>query len=358
MRWITRIAQWCGPQACDPQMTRELLIGVADIGIMHTVPGEFDLDGRFRMVRDAGVFDYIDKTPAPDEIAACRDTMQRYAIPLTASSHYYLLGRDEALLQDHLRQAGELGTRVHNVQLLARDGGGNPVTDEQVARLYLEAVEWGDKAGVIPCFEVHVGMWSEQFTRIDRVADLVAQHGCGFAITLDHSHVVFAIDNPEAQDAMGIRADVEAGAITLDPDLPGNICDHWIACGLVRHAHARAAAPNGPRNLWMTGLDGQPGLAIQYPFLRPVPGQWHSPWHEDALAPWKTAVRRLLRHFSTGAHPGPAMITAEFIPFADYGGGAKYSQFENNIACAVWLRAEWEAIVGDGAPGTTADGTG
>lgn len=117
-------------------MAKKLLIGIADVGIMHTVPGEFDIDCRFRMVRDAGVFDYIDKTPAPGEIVAYRDAMQRYAIPLTASSHYYLLGRDEALLQDHLRQAGQLGSRVHNVQVLARDSAGNPVTDDRIAQAF------------------------------------------------------------------------------------------------------------------------------------------------------------------------------------------------------------------------------
>lgn len=326
-------------------MTRELLIGIADIGIMHTVPGEFDIDRRFRMVRDAGVFDYIDKMPGPDEIDACRDAMQRHAIPLTAGSHYYLLGRDESLLQEHLRQAGEIGTRVHNVQVLSRDSEGRPVTDEQIARLYLNAAEWGHKAGVAPCFEVHVGMWSEQFGRVDRVAELVVQRGGSFAITLDHSHIVFAIGNPHAQEVMGIHADVGAGAIILDPRLPGNLCDRWIAKGLVRHAHARTAAPNGPRNLWMAGPDGQPGLAIQYPFIRPAIGQWHSPWHEGALDPWKGAVRQLLRHFAGSEHPGPATITAEFIPFADYGGGAKYSLFENSVACAQWLREQWNAIV-------------
>jgi len=29
---------------------------------------------------------------------------------------------------------------------------------------------------------------------------------------------------------------------------------------------------------------------------------------------------------------------------ADYGAGAKYSIFENNVACAEWIRSEWRAI--------------
>ena len=34
-------------------------------------------------------------------------------------------------------------------------------------------------------------------------------------------------------------------------------------------------------------------------------------------------------------------ISTEFIPWPDYGGGAKYSIFENSVACAQWIRDEW-----------------
>ena len=34
-------------------------------------------------------------------------------------------------------------------------------------------------------------------------------------------------------------------------------------------------------------------------------------------------------------------ISTEFIPFPDYGGGGKYSIFENSVACAQWLRQTW-----------------
>ena len=47
---------------------KELLIGIAEAGVMHTEPGEFDLDTRFRMVKEAGVFDYYDKTPPVQEL--------------------------------------------------------------------------------------------------------------------------------------------------------------------------------------------------------------------------------------------------------------------------------------------------
>ncbi|OCC23613.1 hypothetical protein MB02_10610 [Croceicoccus estronivorus] len=322
----------------------ELLIGISDFGIMHTVPGEFPIDQRFRMVQDANVFDYIDKTPEPHEITDYRDAVQRHGIPLTAGGYYYVLGKDEQLLRQHLELGREFGARVHNVQVLSRDSQGELVTDEQIAEIYLDAMEWGSTSATIPCFEVHVGMWSEQFSRVQRVAELVERRGLKFNITLDHSHIVFAIRNRDAQETMGIRSEVEAGAITLDPFSNGNICRNWIEAGLVRHAHARSAVPNGPRNQWMAGLDGRPGLALQYPFIRPNAGQWHSEWDESLLETWKFAISKLLQHHANTPGSRLGTISTEFIPFADYGGGAKYSLFENNIACATWIRAEWERL--------------
>ena len=34
-------------------------------------------------------------------------------------------------------------------------------------------------------------------------------------------------------------------------------------------------------------------------------------------------------------------ISCEFIPAIDYGAGHTYSIFDNNVACARWLRDEW-----------------
>lgn len=43
----------------------------------------------------------------------------------------------------------------------------------------------------------------------------------------------------------------------------------------------------------------------------------------------------------------PATISTELIPFADYGGGAKYSLSEHSVDCAEWLRSTWSSIVTD-----------
>ena len=323
---------------------KELLIGIAEAGVMNADPGEFDVDTRFRMVKDAGVFDYYDKTPPVQELHIYRRAAERHELPMTAGGFYYFLGRDEPLLEWHLRVGRDFGARVHNVQIIAEDIHQRPVSDERVAEAYLRAAEVGDETGVVPCFEVHVNMWSEHFGRVRRVAEAVERRGVKFNMTLDHSHVIFKIDNPEAQEVQGMRADVAAGRIELDPFKPGNVCQQWIEAGYVRHAHARAAVPNGPPNLWMNGADGKPGRGIQYPFIRPKTGEWHSEWDERRLEPWKEVVRQLMRHLATDPTSQLSTISTEFIPFPDYGGGAKYSIFENSIACAEWLRRTWAEV--------------
>ncbi|HEY1425961.1 MAG TPA: hypothetical protein VGF50_04750 [Caulobacteraceae bacterium] len=330
-------------------MEKQLLIGIAEAGVMNTDPAEFDLDTRFRMVKEAGVFDYYDKTPPVQELHLYRQAAQKHGLPMTAGGFYYFLGRDEPLLEWHLRVGRDLGQKVHNVQIISEDIHRQPVTDDQIVETYLRAAEVGEETGVTPCFEVHVNMWSEHFGRVRRVAEAVEARGVRFNMTLDHSHVIFKIDNPEAQEVQGMRADVEAGRIELDPFKPGNVCQQWIDAGWVAHAHARAAVPNGPPNVWMKGGDGKPGRGIQYPFIRPRPGEWHSDWDESRLEPWKEVVRQLMRHHATDPTSRLATISTEFIPFPDYGGGAKYSIFEHSVACAQWLRETWESIRAEAA---------
>jgi hypothetical protein len=261
---------------------------------------------------------------------------------MLAGGWYYLVGRDEPLLEWHLRMGRELGQISHNTQFFTYDANRKFVTDEKVAELYLTYAELGERTGVIPCFEVHVNMWSEHLGRVERVAKLVEARGVKFNMTLDHSHVVFKIDNPEEQKVQGMDKDIASGALILDPFTEGHVSGRWIANGYVRHAHARAAVPNGPVNIWENGPNGKPGRGIQYPFIRPRPGEWHSEWHEEALEPWKEILRQLLRHHASDPSSPLRTISTEFIPWCDYGGGAKYSIFENSVACARWIREEWQ----------------
>lgn len=330
------------PPVHTPRARPPLLFGITANGILHTDADAFDLDTKLAMVKAAGVFDYIERSPPPHELDAHVRAVQRHGVPIRAGGFYYTLGRDEPLLAWHLRIAHELGATVHNVQLMTHRRDGAPLTDEEVAEAYLRAHDIGAPLGVTPCFEIHVNMWSEHFGRVERVAGLVQRRGVPFAITLDASHVVFKIDNPREQQVQGLADDVAAGCVVLDPFDPRSVTARWIAGGLVAHAHARPAVPDNPINAWARHPDGSPGRGIQYPFRRPPPGTWHSEWHEERLEPWKHVMRELLRHHARDPASRLRHISTEIIPFPDYGGGARYSLFDDSVALAQWLRATWD----------------
>ncbi len=326
-------------------MAKELKIGITASGVRHaaTAPDP-DLDTKFRMVKESGVYDYIDKTPPADEVddyLRCRD---KYGLPIRAGGWFYTLGRDEQLLADNLKIGATLGSLAHNTQIGTYHADGHAITNEEMADAYMRAYEVGEECGCYSTFEIHVNMWSEGFGRVSEVADMVKARGVPFRITLDHSHVIFKIDNPEEQDIQNIRPDVESGKLILDPFTKGNVCDDWINRGLVWHAHARAAAPGGPKNVWATHPDGKIGRGIQYPFIQPKEGEWHSEWDESKLEPWKEVIRHLLQYHAQNDDSPLLQLSTEFIPNTDYGEGSHYSIFDNSVACAQWIRDEWAKL--------------
>jgi len=309
-----------------------------------------DLITQFRMVKDCGAFDYLDKTPPRAQLDEYVRLSERFDLPVLAGGWWYTLGRDEGLLFDNLRIGAELGSLVHNVQIMMDHADGRLVTDQEVADAYLRAYDLGASLGCLPALEVHINMWSEDFRRVAKVATLVESRGIPFRVTLDHSHVIFKIDNNRELSVFGLDAAVAAGDLVLDPFTPGNICEQWIRAGWVAHCHARATIPNNPRNVLAhhPSLDSLPsslhprdlvGRGVQYPFIEPGDGQWHSGWDERALEPWKEVMRLLLQfHRSSVASP-LQLVSTEFIPFTDYGQGACYSLFDNSVACAHWIRS-------------------
>jgi hypothetical protein len=345
-------------------MADSLRFGITESGVLHTsADAPLDLDIKFRMVKESGVYDYFDKTPPADQEANYRRCIEKYELPMLAGSWFYTLGRDEGLLEENLRLGGRLGSRVHNTQIMMDHADGRLVTDQEVAQTYLRAYDVGAGAGCMPTLEVHVNMWSEDFRRIAVVGDLVERRGVPFRMTLDHSHVIFKIDNPREQAVFGIDQAVASGELVLDPFKAGNVCDLWIGRGFVGHAHARPAIPNNPRNIWgrHASLDKLPsslhpqdltGRGIQYPFIAPKPGEYHSPWDGSKLEPWKEVVRHLFAWHAASADSALTTISTEMIPAADYGEGGKYSIFEHSVACARWLRQAWAEA--QAAAGTSA----
>jgi hypothetical protein len=323
---------------------KELPIGITGLGVLSPDNTTVDLDTRFKMACETQVFDYLDQTPGPGEVEAFRAASERHGLPLRAGGFYYRLGRDDELLMWHLRVGRDLGVQVHNVQIFTHHADGHPVSNEEVADFYLRALELGVRTGVTPCLEVHVNMWSERFSRVAEVGELVERRGAPYYLTLDHSHVIFKIDNPREQLVQDLQADIASGRTILDPASANCVIYEWLQRNWIRHAHARATVPANPLNLWAHHLDGSPGRGIQYPFIEPGPGEWHSAWEPGRLEPWKQAMRAVLAHHARDPKSPLGQVTMEFIPFPDYGGGARYSIFANNIACAKWVRDTWNQL--------------
>ena len=176
------------------------------------------------------------------------------------------------------------------------------------------------------------------------VGELVERRGIPFNLTLDHSHVIFKMDNPREQAIQDLHLDLATDRTILDPANPRCVIYEWIERNWIRHAHARATVPANPLNIWALHPDGSPGRGIQYPFIEPLPGEWHSPWDGSKLEPWKQVLRKLLEHHADDPKSPLGQVTMEFIPFPDYGGGARYSIFAHNVACATWVRETWAEI--------------
>jgi len=322
-------------------MAKDLKFGIAINSVANTDADNWSIDERFRMVKESGVFDYIEKTPPTGELEIYQAAVQKHGIPLRTGGFYYIVGRDEALLEWHLRICKELGSVAQNVQIRTNDVNGKLVPNEKVAEIYVWAAEIGDKLGVTPCLETHTNQWSEHFGRVVPVGELVEKRGVKFNMTLDHSHVMFKIDNPREQDVQGMRADIEAGKLELNPFKPNDVCTQWINRNWVAHCHARAAAPNNPVNIWAKYPDGRFGRGVQYPFRKPGPGEWHSEWKEENLEPWKEVLRRLITFHATNPNSCLGQISTEFLISTDYGAGAKYSIWQDSIVAAKWLRQTW-----------------
>lgn len=337
-----------------------LPIGVADSGLTHSAAALPAPRARLELARSTGVFDFVTRTPPDAEFAEFVRASDEVGVPVLAGTAIYTAGRDEAQFERNIVKARLLGSKVHDVQLATCHADGHALTDAEVADTYLRWHDFAARHEVALGFEVHVNTWAENFARVARVADRVARSGVAFGLTFDPSHVIFKIGNGVEQAVQGLQAEIDAGRIELDPLRPGNVLHEWIEAGLVVHCHARAAAPSNPVNVWATHPDGSYGRGIQYPFVRPAPGTWHSDWDARRLEPWKSTIRSLLQWHASHAQSRLIAVTCEFIPAVDYGGGARHSIVEQNVACARWLRAELRALSsvdGDTTPAPPAAAT-
>lgn len=308
---------------------------------------------RFEMVRDTGVFDYINWLPPVDLVDACLEASDKTGIPMTTGNCTYRYGRHEPDLTDHVRTAARVRMAMLNVMLHGYTVDGNEVSDQQIVDTYRRAAELGESLGVEVSFELHVDCWSEKYKRVTPVINMARAAGLKFNFTLDYSHVIFKIENPEQQEISGVRDDVEKGRVVLDPFEEGSLCSEWLKLNAIGFAQFRSVVPNNPRNVWAKNPDGSLPRGIMYPFTKPLPGEWHSTWHPHRLAACKEAFRMVLRHHLTQPQSPLKYVITEMICTEDYGQGAKFSLLEQNAACARWIRKTWaqmQAMHGAGIP--------
>jgi sugar phosphate isomerase/epimerase len=201
-------------------MSKEFLLGCHWRGVFHHESAS--VEAQFRLIKDSGVFDYLDRLPLPDVIDEYLRCSEKYEVPIYTGTYQYMLGRDEDLLRENMRNAARAGLKLHNIMIFTRALDGHVVTNAEIVDCYFRTWELGEQTGVQPSFEPHVNMWSEEFTRVRPVIEMVKSRGLPFNLTLDYSHCIFKIENPDEQDISNVRADVEAGRVVLDPFAPGN----------------------------------------------------------------------------------------------------------------------------------------
>lgn len=325
-------------------MAKPFLLGCQWRGIRHIE--EVSIEEKFRMLRDlGGVYDHMDRLPTRDVLDEHIRCSEKYGIPIHTGSVTYQVGRDEDYLQANLGDCKRVGISMHNIMLLARHADGHLLTEEEVADFYIKAHDWAGKVGIDIAFEVHVNNWSERFRMVRPVAERVRARGVPFGLTVDYSHCIFKIENPEEQEISDIRPQVEAGTAILDPYENGSFLADWLSMNMVVYVQFRPAVPNGPRNVWaIDPATGKPGRGIQYPFIKPEPGEFHSPWHAWKLEPCKEAIRMVFRHHLSDPDSPLRFMNTEYITLPDYGANARYSLFDNTVAAARWVRQTWDEM--------------
>lgn len=299
---------------------------------------------RFETVRDTGVFDYINWLPKPEQLGDCVAASEKTGIPMLTGNYIHRLGVDDGMLADSMRNAARAGVKMVNVMLGTYAVDGHELTDDEIIDTYLRTAEAGDEVGVALSFELHVDCWSEKYKRVTPIVEAMKARGVPFHLTIDYSHVIFKIDNPEQQEISDVRDDVSAGRVVLDPFDAGNLCEEWLALDVVDFAQFRPVVPNNPRNIWGQNPDGTMPRGIMYPFVKPKPGEWHSPWDAYRLEPCKEAFRTILRYHLTHETSPLRYVITEMIATSDYGMNAKFSLIEQNAACGRWIRETWSQL--------------
>ncbi|NUT85062.1 xylose isomerase [Pseudomonas corrugata] len=294
------------------------------------------LEQQFGLIREH--FDYVEKTlHAHESLEPWLTASSDFDVPIEVLGGIFQPGEDDARCLETLRLAKAHSIPIVNCQIRPPLGRSEDADLESIGRLYLRMLEQAD-GSTLPCLEPHVDMWLERFERVAALGCWLAARGAPLHLTIDHSHLIYRIDNLEQLQAAGIDT-LEAGRRLLSPDSASAFYRQWQSKHWISHAHARCVQVNAPPNTRMERRAGLPGRGIQYPIRQPLDDPDWIAWDESQCTPWKRAVDIMLQW--RAEHPDMLLrrISCEFIPYPDYGGGSRYSLIEQNMACAEWLRA-------------------
>ena len=298
----------------------------------------------FDRIAATQAFDFIAWLPPEAKLDDALKAADATGLPMTTGNLQHDLTPGDDKMFRAIRNAARVRMKMLNVMLHTHAADGHEVTVDEVADLYLRADDAARALGFEVTFELHVDCWSEKYLKVAQVIDAVRKRGREFNFTVDYSHVLFKIENPEELEKSGVRDLVERGELVLDPYEKGNILTQWLARNVVCFAQFRPASPNQPRNVWAKNKDGSLPRGIMYPFIKPAPGEWHSPWSAWRLAPCKKAFRLVMEHhLRDPASPLKYAIT-EMIATPDYGLNAKFSLLEHNAEAARWMRKTWTRL--------------
>ena len=68
-------------------MAAELLFGITESGVMHTdADPPIPLETKSQMVKESGIYDYFDKTPAKDLVDEYQRCSEKHDLPILAVS--------------------------------------------------------------------------------------------------------------------------------------------------------------------------------------------------------------------------------------------------------------------------------
>lgn len=333
-------------------MKKMFLMGCAGRGVIPSSmqkpvsDEELPVMEQFRLQKEAGLWDFVDRIPPDDEsLKEYVAASEKYGIPVLTGSWTYVLGKDEAVIRSNIDRAKHAGSKYHNLMIWAKHADGHYVTNDEVVESYLRTYDYAQGKGITISFESHVDMWSEDFRRVSRVAEMVRQRGIPYNHCMDYSHNIFKIGNEVEHAVSQMRGDREA-IRKLDPFNDDSYADEWLNQNMVVWTQVRPAAPNGPLNWWAgeTGpWDGlgydRPGRSIQYPFSQPKPGEWHTEeWHAHKLACTKELVRKVIDHYLDTPESAMAVMTIDNINLPAYGTGWKYNMFADSCLVAKFVR--------------------